>query len=539
MNLYPQNRPAFGWSRRNFLGSCCAAVSATSVLAGMAPLRCIGAVADRKKLPDARVRGGAEGGTGVASAPYPLGYGPHLFLDDLLIGKTDRTWSRLQNPVRHPAIPVITREYPWEVGRVQPCGGVIYDAEKNRFRMWYKAHGPTKLPARLAYAESVDGVRWEKPMLNIHRFGSHERTNLVLAPPGGTNEIGVFRDMHEPDPSRRFKAMFDTHRDAVKFTADGRNQRVAFSPDGIHWSPPEGIQVMEGMKDSGISVFWSERFGKYMAYVRGREPRPAAPLPPLGVRGIRHEAYIESSDFLHWSEPVRTLVADEMDGAGGTVQVYQMSIMPYGDVFIGLLCLLHIQSMKPSDVGYLDVQLAVSRDGRNWVRAGNRELFIPRGAPGEWDDQEIRAMQSWVVNDDKIYFYYLGCSHPHATTSPGAVGLATLPADRFLAIEPLFADQPGMLETKPLTSEGRKLLLNASCNQGRLQVEVLDAQGATIAGYEADKCILLPHDGLRSEVGWRTSSGTASLRDIVARSAPFRLRFVLQGDARLFAFQIA
>ena len=103
---------------------------------------------------------------------------------------------------------------------------------------------------------------------------------------------------------------------------------------------------------------------------------------------------------------MRIMAADELDGSRGAVQVYQMSIMPYGDVFVGLLCLLHIQATTPTDAGYLDIQLAVSRDGRNWIRPGNRELFIPRGSPGEWDDQEVPAMQSWVIKDDRIYFYY-------------------------------------------------------------------------------------------------------------------------------------
>ena len=486
---------------------------------------------------------------GIPTEPYPLARYPHMFLDDHLIAGTHKIRRRVQNPVRHPANPVLTSAYPWESLRVHPYGGVVYDGEKKRFRMWYMPYGPNWKPSRTAYAESVDGVRWEKPLLNLHPFEGYDRTNIVLAPEGGTNGIGVFRDANERDPSRRFKAMFDT------YTASGRAQNVVYSADGLHWNPAAGIQVLKGKKDSGISVFWSERLGKYMAFVRGYDPDPKPPLPPPGVFRLRTHAYTESPDFLHWTEPVSIIRTDEVDGKGGVVQVYGMSVMPYGDVFVGLLCLLHIQEMvyeshpadrnwdgaprgTPLEVGYLDVQLAVSRDGRNWSRVGNRELFIPRGRPGEWDDEEIRPMQSWVQKDDKIHFYFLGSSNAHATGSPGAVGLATLDADRFVAVEPLFSKDIGLIETKALQGEGSRLLVNAAMADGKLQLEGLDGGGAPIPGFEAANCLLVRHDELRYEVRWRSPTGIVSVHELAARSTAFRLRFLLQGNVKLFAFQI-
>jgi hypothetical protein len=494
--------------------------------------------------------GRAQSNSNTAPAPYPLARHPHMFLDDLLIADMRRIRRRVQNPARHPANPILTSEHPWESLRVHASGGVVFDQEQKRFRMWYMPYGPKWKPSRTAYAESPDGVRWQKPLLPIQRFGERDRTNIVLAPQGGTNGIGVFRDDHELDARRRYKAMFDT------YAASSRVQRVTFSPDGLHWNPPDGIQVLKGKKDTAISVFWSEQFHKYMAFVRAFDPAPKPALPPLGVFRLRAHAYCESTDFLHWTEPVSVFRTDEMDGPGGTVQVYDMAVMPYGDVFIGLVSLLHIQEMvqerhpaeakwdgappgNPLETGYLDVQLAVSRDGRNWTRVGNREVFLPRGRPGDWDDEDVRPMQSWVLKDNKIFLYYTGCPYSHATGSPGAAGLATLPADRFLAVEPLFAKEAGILETKPLTCQGGRLLANASLAGGQLQIEAMDHNGATVAGYEAGNCVLRRNDDLRYEVVWRTASGTVGLRDLLARSASFRLRFVLHGDARLFAFQVA
>lgn len=58
--------------------------------------------------------------------------------------------------------PVMIPEYPWEKDSVMnPC--VLY--ENGRYRMWYSA-GETYEPNVLAYAESKDGIYWEKAKIN-------------------------------------------------------------------------------------------------------------------------------------------------------------------------------------------------------------------------------------------------------------------------------------------------------------------------------------------------------------------------------------
>src|SRR6185295_15722917 len=56
--MNPKN-PAFDQSRRKFLGSCCAAVSATGMLSTLAQLRVMGAVADPENNPVTPPRAGA------------------------------------------------------------------------------------------------------------------------------------------------------------------------------------------------------------------------------------------------------------------------------------------------------------------------------------------------------------------------------------------------------------------------------------------------------------------------------------------------
>lgn len=60
--------------------------------------------------------------------------------------------------------PVMRHELEWEkISVMNPY--VIFDGERGVFRMWY-AGGETYEPNALGYAESADGIRWEKSPLN-------------------------------------------------------------------------------------------------------------------------------------------------------------------------------------------------------------------------------------------------------------------------------------------------------------------------------------------------------------------------------------
>ena len=100
--------------------------------------------------------------------------GRQLFVDDFLIEKTDLS------PVYHKAKkyegnPILSPTTPWEREGL-PCatpksGGVFFDEEEGRFKMWYEAGWLH----HLCYAESADGLCWERP--NLHEV---EGTNVIL-----------------------------------------------------------------------------------------------------------------------------------------------------------------------------------------------------------------------------------------------------------------------------------------------------------------------------------------------------------------------
>ena len=62
---------------------------------------------------------------------------PQLFLDDHLIAKSRGLARILEQPVKHPANPLLVGAHPWEARAVQCYGNVLFDAERDCFRFWY------------------------------------------------------------------------------------------------------------------------------------------------------------------------------------------------------------------------------------------------------------------------------------------------------------------------------------------------------------------------------------------------------------------
>ena len=122
-----------------------------------------------------------------------------------------------------------------------------------------------------------------------------------------------------------------------------------------------------------------------------------------------------------------------------------MMVFPYEGVYIGLVQMFH----KERDTCRLEIELAVSRDTVHFTRVGDRAAFIPVGPEGSWD----RFNNSLPTNPplpvgDTLRFYYGGRSYRHSPyngpafpyhgkdrgESRGAVGLATIPRDRFVSM---------------------------------------------------------------------------------------------------------
>lgn len=466
-----------------------------------------------------------------------------LFLDDSWIddcGYVERVWHQ----PRKLRQPVIQPEMPWEDLGLTCYGSVLH--WQGKFRAWYTIW-PRRQPGVVCYAESDDGVHWQKPELDLHPANDHARTNIVLAPAayedgGKIDNLTIFL---EPEAEFPLKMIYwDSGRSFA--TANPQpppyGLYLAESKDGLHWEE-HGV-VVEDFGDR-FNALPTRHDGKYVLYGRGRiATRKGRP------RG-RSVYRIESDDLRDWSEDDLILSPDPEDPAN--LEYYSLMGFPYEGLLIGGIERMH------RDPDFLDFELAWSTDSRTWHRSRQRDPFLGWGPPGTWDDQwATLSSSSPILQENRLWFYYSGRSDAHNLPFPhtqAAIGLATLRRDGFCS---LFAgEQPGTITTPPITWPEADLIVNVECRRsisshptnlltGDLFVEALDDAGEPIPGFTKDDCDMRRtntvniHNEANPELsgyyGITYDDGQRSLRELAGRS--IRLTFHLR-EAHLYAFKAA
>src|SRR5262249_55529604 len=118
---------------------------------------------------------------------------------------------------------VLRPDRPWEMTGQNPTAmvfsdGVWFDPQDGLYKMWYMG-GHVR---STCYATSRDGVRWEKPKLDVEA-GAH----------GGQaryrDSSTAWLDLEEKDPKHRYKLFYWTREAALS---------VHLSADGVHWGKP-------------------------------------------------------------------------------------------------------------------------------------------------------------------------------------------------------------------------------------------------------------------------------------------------------------
>lgn len=456
---------------------------------------------------------------------------PQVFLDDTLISRATNIRRELRQPEKEPANPVLVQEHPWERQSVQCYGNVLRDPDTRRFCFWYfaaeqrdpddvpwlkKEGDAADRPRRLyktCYAESDDGVRWAKPMVNALPTPLYDRHNILIE---DIHSICVLHEPDDPDPERRYKA------------AGGKT--LAFSGDGLHWETRLWDAV--GKNDTGTSVVkWQ---GRYLAFVRQQDSRP--PDWPL----VRAVGLSESEDFVEWTPKRTVLQTDEEDGFPWT-QPYGLTVFPLGDVLVGMLWMIVLDRVEEREhawkwnnrVGDIRTELVVSRDGERWQRVADRAPFL-EPEPGTWEGARVYPGTSVLEHDDRMWFYYSGTERRHGQgAGRSGIGLARLPVERLVGATRDRQSEPGILETVPLLLPEGELLVNADLSGGGLAAELVSPQRGMLDGFGREACRLEPVDGWRCAVKWG-DRGLAS----IPPGQPVTLRFALTGG-QFYSFRVA
>ncbi len=456
-----------------------------------------------------------------------------LFLDDVGIERTERVRRVVHPPTRHPANPVLRPDTHWERG-CQVYGTALYDEAAGRFRMWYltgprdRGLRPLELDGReraphttlAAYAESEDGVHWVKPKLGLFPYDGDTQNNLLGLGRYNCEGISVLHDPRDPDPTRRWKCVYWDHgsggwevRDGKPFCKAGPEDGwyVAFSPDGIRWTPHAGNPVIARYCDTNQNVVYDPRLEKYVGFSR------------FGFG--RRLARSESDDFLTWSEPKLVLECDEADGPG--TQIYGAGVDIYEGVYIAMLWIY-----REGGDGKIDTQLATSRDGVRWTRVGDRATWLALGDDEGWEGGMVRSVERIISRGDELFIYYCGVHGAHSGPKfkkvvrkhPVQIGLLTQRRDGFVSLSA--GKERGTVVTRKFRQTGGELLVNADASRGELRVEVLDADGRVVARSTA-----LRGDLPRERVTWK-KGGIAG-----AKGTAVQLRFTLR-EARLYSYWV-
>lgn len=491
-----------------------------------------------------------------APDPAPLeARDKYLLLDSRVVASVENAVLRVGTVVKHPANPLFGEDRPWEQcsGNIYP--NVLFDPEAHLYKMWYEtrqapiAEGripwlndisrgslapdlygppvtrPNKGPAQwrylkpivsqgdltLLYATSSDGIRWDKPALDVYRYRGGP-TNIVML---HTHATGVFRDDHDPDPARRYKLI-----NSVQPTPGGRIH-VAYSADGISWGDLADTLVTAGA-DTHQTALWDPETRRYIAYSRGwaggalgwNLPPMPVPWDELAGKGVRTVIRIESPDFVHWSAPEEVLRSPIAS------QFHDLHVFRYAGVYLALSAILGVGD-APRRV---QAELLWSPDSRTWHRIDEGHALIPLSDnEGACDWGCVFPASSPIVTPQGIRLYYCGSPEPMAF-GPKFQCLATLRLDGWAGYEPRDAEQPARIVSHPVVCSAPLLRVSADVAPGgTLRLSVLGANGtALVDGREIGESV--------------TDAAAADLSRCVGTTVRIRIEM---RRAKVFAFAFA
>jgi len=480
-----------------------------------------------------------------------LNGGPGIQIDEAVLFPFDESSVPLRYRLQTGLVPAMNPYKPHERvlkqgGPKDPDGlGVHYYGSVikvgDTLKMWYGGNGDDggKVGTRMCYAESKDGIHWDKPELGLVKFNGSTQNNLVRFDSEYNAQMAAILILHEPedpDPNRRFKLVNEVNPFITI---------AAFSPDGLNWteSPHNPILKHNAVECGGLMKYGDCYF------LNGQGGN---------VGSKRALVTYMSYDFDNWTDAVGVGLRrdrppyQEMDGPHAGEQVHLgASLWNRGNVILGIYGMWHGESNDRSYIS-MDLGFVTSNDALHFVEP------VP-------DLKLIEAYEIIAVEDD-------GMDDSMMVPSPkldqgqgfeniggetliwywgwetGYICVARWPEDRMgyaeLAAGPK-TEHPiyHIDKTDPhfiscpiqLDKADARIFVNADglSRDSSVKVEILDKQFRTIPGYSSDDCMPIIEGGLRQPVSWQ---GKETLDQY---DHPIRVKVLLEGerleDANLYA----
>jgi hypothetical protein len=465
--------------------------------------------------------------------------------------------------LRHVAAPVqklgivIEAIDSWEGHHASIFGGTLLQLDNGRYRLYYSGYVRGMSEFWLAIAESVDGVTWEKPALGQVIVDSQDTNRLAIhnipsAKPGSV-QPQVLRL-----PSGEWRMYFWHHH------PHGHDYYVARSTDGLHWQVDEPVvhplnnawlgeaNCLEAgwfpgsgnpsLAPEAVAELWRkkalrtndanfvyhnpllDRYECFSPWITAAIPDRRVEVDNCpGVHRLMQRRL--SADGLAWGPPELIVRPDRRDP--WDLQFYHMAVQWHEDWQIGSLGHYRVEDGQQTQ----DLELAFSRDGREWHRP-LRGGFIPRAeAPLAPDSAGIYPANAWIDEGDTWLGLYTGTPFPHNRNHlPDDPRKVTIMAarwgkNRFVG---LGADRvTGGFTSKPFAVQGDTITIDAEIH-GWLRAELCDVFGRKLPGYHLMDSLPVQGDSSAHVLRWKDRSTAGFRHDLV------RLRFEF-ADGSLFS----
>lgn len=454
----------------------------------------------------------------MAGEAIEIGGRRELLVDDYLIERMQGVELKLQKPV--PREVVTVHDAPWEGNTC--CYFTVFQ-DGDLYRMYYRgSHFDEETekvahPEVVCYAESRDGINWEKPELGIVEFDGSKKNNIVWNGYGSHN-FAPFKDTN-PDcrPGEEYKALAGSGKEGL---------RAFKSSDGVRWELLRDEPVITvGAFDSQNLAFWDGVRGRYVDFHRH--------FGEFGGKKVRAIMTCTSDDFRDWTEPAWI----EFPGAP-VEQLYTNAVTAYfraPHIFMGFpkRFVPERSMVEHRHNGISDGVFMTSRDGVRFKRWG--EAFVRPGLqPERWVNRN--NMTAWGIVQTCAFLDNAPDELSIYTTEHYYRGEAsklrrfTVRMDGFVAANAPLAG--GELVTRPLVFAGKELGINFSTSAaGSVRVEIQNAAGSAVEGFALEDCEEIFGDEIEKVVKWEGGGDVSRLA-----GKPVRLRFALQ-DADLYAFR--
>lgn len=442
-------------------------------------------------------------------------------------------------------------------------GTVLHDAGK--FRMWYYAchrgmnpdwpprkmqqvakkpgwligvkDGFEVVQGPLCYAESDDGITWTKPALGQVLFKGSRANNALDLPHTIVSGAAVIKDAADPDPSRRYKMVYQFFPDqtdpVIPEYGTMPSIACAVSPDGLRWSVAampfvnQFVEHCSFIRHNGQYIVHSQAFPGWS----GQRTEGGAGGGRTGVAHATHD-FDRWPDLWQWAfalpEPADPAKRNS-DNAYDQVHL-GIGASTFGNVCVGVYGLWHSAAFG-DDFGKIscDLGLVVSNDGIRFREVGATpgQPYIHRDdspvtpAPGRAYNT-ILCQGNGILNvGDETRIYHGRWRNAGQKAEDIAehyraeVALATLPRDRWGALGLNPGANEGAICSAPVVmpAGGCELRINADGVAG-LSIDLLDERFNAIPGFTGGQ--FAGPDGLDCPVHW-DGHALAELADYTVR----------------------